>query len=115
MQARGENDPNACQYNDIALVLIDPEDHKLVNPSVPTFGGPTGIRTGGVGQLGDLEPVFSYGNSVLRQGFTLLSPKYGKCLRQLSVFWVATHPLLSFLQVPTSPNKEKDGLILFRL
>lgn len=74
MQQRGETDANTCAYNDLALVLIDPADHDKINPSVPTFGGPTGLRTSG---LGNLEQVYSYGNSILRQGVTLLSPKYG--------------------------------------
>ena len=74
MQQRGEKDANTCVYNDLALVLIDPADHDKVNPTVPTFGGPTGLRTSG---LANLEQVYSYGNSILRQGITLLSPKYG--------------------------------------
>lgn len=74
MQQRGETDENTCAYNDLALVLIDPADHDKVNPTVPTFGGPTGLRSGGLSQL---EKVYSYGNSILRQGITLLSPKYG--------------------------------------
>ena len=74
MQQRGETDANTCAYNDLALVLIDPADHDKVNPTVPTFGGPNGLRTSG---LASLEQVYSYGNSILRQGVTLLSPKYG--------------------------------------
>lgn len=74
MQQRGEKDANTCAYNDLALVLIDPADHDKVNPTVPTFRGPDGLRTSG---LSNLEQVYSYGNSILRQGITLLSPKYG--------------------------------------
>ena len=43
MQANGETDPDACAYNDFALVRIDPADVGNVNPSVPGFGGPTGV------------------------------------------------------------------------
>ena len=66
MQARGETDPNACAYNDLALVRLDPADVGKVNPSVPGFGGPTGV--GGASATGDT--VYSYGNSSLRQGVT---------------------------------------------
>jgi hypothetical protein len=60
--------------NDFALVRIDPADVALVNPSVPHWGGPVGINTTGT-QDGDA--VYSYGNSILRGGITLLSPKVG--------------------------------------
>ena len=75
MQGRGETNPSACQYNDFALVRIDPADVGKVNPSVPDFGGPTGLRSGAGMTTG--TKVLSYGNSVLRGGVTLLSPKYG--------------------------------------
>jgi hypothetical protein len=70
MQAKGETDPDTCQYNDLALVKIDPADVPNVNPSVPGFGGPTGV-----GGAAARETVYSYGNSELRGGVTKLSPK----------------------------------------
>jgi hypothetical protein len=73
MQANGETNPDACAYNDFALVRLDPADVPNVNPSVPGFGGPTGVGT--VGGLG--SNVYSYGNSSLRAGVTKLSPKRG--------------------------------------
>ena len=72
MQARGETNPDACEYNDFALVRIDPADVGKVNPSVPGFGGPTGV-----GEAADGSTVYSYGNSSLRGGVTKLSPKQG--------------------------------------
>src|SRR5207249_2355805 len=39
MQANGESDADTCQYNDLALVRIDPADVAAVNPSVPFWGG----------------------------------------------------------------------------
>jgi hypothetical protein len=74
MQQVGETDPNACAFNDLALVRIDPRDHDRVNPSIPHWGGPTGLNTTGTTNL---ETVRSYGNSSLRGGVTLLSPKLG--------------------------------------
>jgi hypothetical protein len=77
MQARGETDPGTCAFNDLALVRIDPADVGRVNPSVPYWGGPTGLGAGSTA-AGDL--VYSYGNSPLRQGVSALSPKQGASL-----------------------------------
>ncbi|MDF2979249.1 MAG: hypothetical protein K0S40_3977 [Actinomycetospora sp.] len=74
MQADDEADPDACAYNDFALVRLDPADAAAVSAAVPLFGGPTGVDTDGV-RPG--EVVRSYGNSELRGGVTLLSPKVG--------------------------------------
>src|SRR3954468_11147390 len=70
MQANGETDEETCAYNDLALIELDPADVGKVNPSIPKWGGPTGIGTAAA-----LEDIYSYGNSSLRQGITLLSPK----------------------------------------
>jgi hypothetical protein len=70
----GTTDANTCAYNDLALVKVDPADVGKVNPSVPRFGGPTGLGSSAAG-LGDT--VYSYGNSSLRGGVTTLSPKQG--------------------------------------
>jgi hypothetical protein len=73
MQAAGESDPDTCAYNDMALIEIDPADVADVDPSVPGFGGPTGVgEAGGTGST-----VYSFGNSELRLGITKLSPKQG--------------------------------------
>ncbi len=74
MQALGERDPATCAYNDLALVRIAPGDVGDVNPSVPFFGGPTGIDTDG---LREGELAYTYGNSPLRLGVAALSPKVG--------------------------------------
>ncbi len=74
MVERKETDSNACAFNDFALVKIDPADRGKVNPSVPFFGGPTGIATTAPA-AGDR--VLTYGNSPLRGGITQLSPKTG--------------------------------------
>jgi hypothetical protein len=74
MQALGEDDPDTCQYNDFALLRLDPADAGRVNPSVPHWGGPMGVNTSGTRLL---QHVYSYGNSELRLGLTVLSPKRG--------------------------------------
>ncbi|HSK49948.1 MAG TPA: serine protease [Solirubrobacterales bacterium] len=83
MQGNGESDPDACAYNDFALVKLDPADVGNVNPSVPGFGGPTGLGT--VGGLG--STVYSYGNSSLRAGITKLSPKQGIVIQNEGNGW----------------------------
>ena len=83
MQARGESDAATCAFNDFALVRIDPADVDKVNPSVPGFGGPTGL--GAPGGLG--STVYSWGNSSLRQGIRLLSPKQGIAISNDASGW----------------------------
>ncbi len=83
MQAKGESDPDTCAFNDFALIRIDPADVGAVNPSVPGFGGPTGV--GGAGSLG--STVYSYGNSSLRAGVTTLSPKQGVLVQNEGGGW----------------------------
>jgi hypothetical protein len=84
MQAKGEKDADTCAYNDLALIRIDPADIGSVNPSVPAFGGPTGVGTVN-GNLG--ETVYSYGNSELRLGVTKLSPKQGIVIQNEGNGW----------------------------
>src|SRR4051812_6989117 len=74
MQAAGETDANACAYNDLALIRIDPADVGQVSANIPHWGGPVGLNTTGT-TSGDF--VYSYGNSILRLGVTALSPKIG--------------------------------------
>ncbi|MEQ3550772.1 serine protease [Pseudonocardia nematodicida] len=57
MQARGETDPRVCQYNDFALIELDAAAAAVADPTVPGFGGPTGLATGGTSGG---EPVYSY-------------------------------------------------------
>ncbi len=83
MQANGEADPDTCAYNDLALIRIDPADVGSVNPSVPGFGGPTGV--GDAGEPG--STVFTYGNSELRGGIAQLSPKEGLLLQNEGNGW----------------------------
>jgi hypothetical protein len=85
MQANGEADDETCQYNDLALIELDPADVPNTNPSVPKWGGPTAVGTEAA--LGD---VYSYGNSSLRGGVTQLSPKRGKVVEVSPGGWSYT-------------------------
>jgi hypothetical protein len=86
MQRRGETDGNACSYNDFALVRLDARDHAQVNPTVPFWGGPTGL----VDHTNAGDTVLSYGNSSLRLGLDLLKPKEGTSLGQSAGGWTHT-------------------------
>src|SRR4051794_40994710 len=87
MQGNGETDADTCQYNDLALVRLDPADVANTNPSIPFWGGPTGVNTAGTALGDDVE---SYGNSELRGGITALSPKKGKSLGDDAGGWTHT-------------------------
>jgi hypothetical protein len=98
MQAGGETDPDTCAYNDLALIRLDPADAGKVNPSVPGFGGPTGV--GGTGGLG--STVYSYGNSELRGGVAQLSSKQGIVVQNEGGGW-------SHIVVTLSPGIPGDS------
>lgn len=87
MQRSGETDSSTCAYNDFALVRLDPADVSRVDPTVPGFGGPTGV--GGPGaRLGDT--VYSYQNSSLRLGVSQLRPKEGRVIQSVGDNWSRT-------------------------
>ena len=75
MQALGETNADACQYNDFALVKLDPADVGRVDPSIPGWGGPTALGPSSA-MLGDT--VYSYGNSSLRGGDDQAGPEAGR-------------------------------------
>jgi len=103
MQAQGETDPDTCQYNDLALVQLDPADAAKVNPSVPYWGGPTGLG----GSTAQGETVLSYGNSELRGGVTTLSPKKGLSLGTDSGGWNHT----VYTVTPGIPGDSGSGFL----
>ncbi|HEU4944099.1 MAG TPA: serine protease [Solirubrobacterales bacterium] len=103
MQANGEANPDACAYNDFALIRLDPADVGKVNPSVPGFGGPTGV--GSVGGLG--STVYSYGNSELRGGITKLSPKQGILIQNEGNGW--SHVVVTL--TPGIPGDSGSGFL----
>ena len=103
MQASGESNADACAFNDFALVRLDPADVGAVNPSVPGFGGPTGLGT--VGSLG--STVYSYGNSSLRAGITKLSPKQGIVVQNEGNGW--SHNVVTL--TPGVPGDSGSGFL----
>ena len=104
MQHSGETDPDACAYNDLALVEIDPADVAAVSPAVPFFGGPVGVDTDGTTPG---ERVASYGNSELRGGVPVLSPKVGTSLGDQGHGW--THLVATV--TPGIPGDSGSGFL----
>jgi hypothetical protein len=82
MQDLGETDEETCAYNDLALIKLSRSDAKLVNPSIPSFGGPAGVGEAAAG-----ENVYTYGNSSLRNGMSELSPKSGSVVDRSPGGW----------------------------
>ena len=102
MQARGETNADACAYNDFALVRVDPADVAKVNPSVPGFGGPTGV-----GEAANGSTVYSYGNSSLRAGVRQLSPKQGAVVATEGNGWSRT----VYTVTPGVPGDSGSGFL----
>lgn len=77
MDARSERNFDQCNYNDFALVKLDPADYASVNPTLRSTGGPTGV----VANVLDQSEVFGFGTSISQAG---LAPhtKRGVSLRQ---------------------------------
>ncbi len=102
----GTTDANTCAYNDLALVKVDAADVSKVNPSVPFWGGPTGIDTNGTA-AGDR--VYTYGNSSLRGGVAPLSPHTGISLGDDAADGGWSHPL--YTVTPGIPGDSGSGFM----
>jgi hypothetical protein len=102
----GTSDANTCAYNDLALVKVDAADVSKVNPSVPFWGGPTGIDTNGTA-AGDR--VWTYGNSSLRAGLSPLSPHTGISLGDDAADGGWSHPL--YTVSPGIPGDSGSGFM----
>lgn len=106
MGTLGTSDANTCAYNDLALVRVRPADVKKVNPSVPFWGGPTGIDTDGTA-AGDR--VWTYGNSSLRAGLEPLAPHTGFSLGDSAADGGWSHPL--YTVSPGVPGDSGSGFL----
>ncbi len=104
MQKLGEQDQNTCLTNDFALIRIPADAVEKVNPSLPVFGGPVGVATGG------LQPgatIMGYGNSFLRGGLAPLSPQRGVALATDEAGWYH----LAYLLSPGVPGDSGGGYV----
>ncbi|HUR52484.1 MAG TPA: serine protease [Mycobacteriales bacterium] len=103
MKAAGERDANTCAYNDFALIELPASAVATTNPSVPFFGGPTGLGSGTT--FG--QSVYSYQNSSLRLGISALSPKQGVSLGDTGGGWSTTVYTLT----PGIPGDSGSGFL----
>ena len=83
-----------------------PATSRKVNPSVPFWGGPTGIDTDGTA-AGDR--VWTYGNSSLRAGLSPLSPHTGVSLGDDAADGGWSHPL--YTVTPGIPGDSGSGFM----
>lgn len=104
MQQVKEQDAFACAYNDFALVRVDPADRGRVNPTLPHWGGPTGVNRS---PLRPLAPIYTVGNSELRAGIGLLKPKSGVSLGTEERGWV--HP--AYTITPGIPGDSGSAMV----
>jgi hypothetical protein len=107
VEVTGASKPGTLVYNSWTAMQsageTDPADYGKVNPSVPTLGGPTALGE----TTAALDDVYTYGNSSLRQGVTLLSPKIGKSLGASGGGW--TH--LVYTVSPGIPGDSGSGFM----
>ena len=106
MQELGTKDADTCAYNDLALVRVAARDVAKVNPSVPFWGGPTGIDTDGTA-TGD--QLYTYGNSSLRGGVEPLAPHTGVSLGDDPADDGWSHPL--YTATPGIPGDSGSGFL----
>jgi hypothetical protein len=106
MQKLGTTNADTCAYNDLALVRVTAKDVRKINPSVPFWGGPTGIDTDGTA-AGD--EVYTYGNSSIRGGLQELSPHTGTSLGDDAADHGWSHPL--YTASPGIPGDSGSGFM----
>lgn len=104
MQSGPRPSEDLCNYNDFALVQVAQADEAKVNPTIPHWGGPNGINTTGNAALAN---VYSYGNSELRLGLTLLSPKVGVSLGTAGGGWT----LPAYTVTPGIPGDSGSAML----
>lgn len=104
MQAVQESDEITCRTNDFALVRLPDSAIGTLNPSVPYFGGPSGLSAGPA-RTGDF--AFAYGNAPLRYGISELSPKRGLLLKNTDADW--THVV--YFLTPVIPGDSGSGVL----
>ena len=102
MRARGESRRAVCAANDCARVRVGADDARKVNPSVPFWGGPTGLAD----QAPAASRVYSYGSSSLRPT-EVLSPKSGASLGPTHRGW----GLEVYTATPGIPGDSGSGFL----
>jgi hypothetical protein len=104
MQARKETNKSACLDNDLALIRLPDAVRGQVNPTLPFFGGPTGVNTAAVAQG---ARFYAYGNTPLRGGIGMLSPKTGTVLLTVDDNW----SYLAYFLTPGIPGDSGSAVV----
>jgi hypothetical protein len=104
MQTRHETNPSACLDNDLALVRLPDAVRGQVSPTVPFFGGPTGVNAAVVA-AGD--KLYAYGNTPLRGGIGVLSPKAGVVAMAVDDNW----SYLAYFLTPGIPGDSGSAVL----
>jgi hypothetical protein len=104
MHKLGEKRADVCAYNDLALVRLNATAAKSVNPSVPFWGGPVAVDTDGT-PAG--ARVYTYGDSSLRAGISLLGPKLGVSLGSSAHGWTTD----VYTVTPGIPGDSGSGMM----
>lgn len=84
MQARGETDPDACAYNDLALVELPAAAAGGAGAAVPFFGGPAGVRAT---PLAGGEQVFGLSNPPGPDGVRTAGARAGTAAGEVGGGW----------------------------
>ncbi|MGQ0678519.1 MAG: serine protease [Actinomycetota bacterium] len=103
MQAKNETDPNICRHNDFALIQVHPDDVGSVNPTIPHWGGPTGLAT----TTSSGDTIMAFVNSPMRLGINELKPLLGLSRGQSGDGWL--HTIYSIL--PGLPGDSGGGIV----
>ena len=104
MRARNTQSRPACNFNDFALVRVDRDDRRKVNPSLPFWGGPTGVRSRA---FASGDEVYTYGNSSLRGGAEEFGPKTGRIVEDHPSGWSHT----VYTATPGIPGDSGSGFV----
>ncbi|WP_019875473.1 trypsin-like peptidase domain-containing protein [Sporichthya polymorpha] len=104
MQRVAESDHVTCRANDFALVRLPADAVRVLNPSVPWFGGPVGLSSGSE-STGDF--AYAYGNAPIRQGIGLLAPKRGVIVERSDDDWT----YLVYFLTPVIPGDSGSGVL----
>lgn len=106
MQERGVRDPVLCAYNDFALVRVPRSHHRRVNPTLPFWGGPTGLSPYGASS-GD--HVYGFGRSSLRTADSTYSRQAATALQDRSEARGWSHTISS--SSPGLPGDSGSGYV----
>ena len=106
MQRLGEKRDARCAFNDFALIRLPADARRLVNPSMPFWGGPIGLADRGMGMS---ERVFGFGRSELRKARSHASRQSAVTLADASAAKGWSHSFVA--QSPGIPGDSGSGYL----